>query len=186
LKIPNPFVLQDRSSLSNFEAMAILLKRFAYPIRLRELGQFFGRQFEYVSKVVNDLVDFLYEKYSSLFEWDQNRLHPECLERFCNKISEKGVPLEKVFGFIDGTVRPMCRPSKHQRKCYNGHKRVHALKFQSVTTPDGLIVHLFGPIEGRRHDCFLLQESQLGDRYVYHSIYFYFIFYLNIYFIIIF
>ena len=36
---------------------------------------------------------------------------------------------------------------------YKGHiKRVYALKYQSIVTPDGLIAHLYGPIEGRRED----------------------------------
>ena len=31
---------------------------------------------------------------------------------------------------------------------------LHAFHIQSVVTPNGLIAHLFGPIEGRRHDAF--------------------------------
>ena len=36
--------------------------------------------------------------------------------------------------------------------------------FQSVVAPNGLICHLFGPLEGRRHDAFynnMLRESGL-------------------------
>ena len=29
---------------------------------------------------------------------------------------------------------------------YNGHKRAHGLKFQSVVIPNGLIAHLYGPV----------------------------------------
>ena len=29
---------------------------------------------------------------------------------------------------------------------YNGHKRVHAIKWQSVNAAIGLIVHLYGPV----------------------------------------
>ena len=36
------------------------------------------------------------------------------------------------WGFIDGAVRPICRPGENQRVVYNGHKRVHALKYQSI------------------------------------------------------
>ncbi|ETV76858.1 hypothetical protein H257_09294 [Aphanomyces astaci] len=46
---------------------------------------------------------------------------------------------------------------------YNGHKRKHAIKFQSVVTPDGLISHGFGPGEGRRHDLTLLRKSCLEN-----------------------
>ncbi|XP_022806314.1 uncharacterized protein LOC111343414 [Stylophora pistillata] len=46
---------------------------------------------------------------------------------------------------------------------FNGHKRVHSLKFQSVTLPNGLIANLFGPVEGRRHDAGILADSKLLD-----------------------
>ena len=35
------------------------------------------------------------------------------------------------------------------------------ISFQSVSMPNGLIAHMFGPIEGRRHDAFILTESCL-------------------------
>lgn len=60
--------------------------------------------------------------------------------------------LSHVWGFIDGTVRPIPRPIQCQRLFYSGHKRVHVLKFQTVISPFGIVVHLFGPVEGRRHD----------------------------------
>ena len=46
---------------------------------------------------------------------------------------------------------------------YNGYKRVHALKFQSVALPNGLIGNLYGPVEGRRHDAGMLKDSGLLD-----------------------
>ena len=44
-----------------------------------------------------------------------------------------------VGDFIDGTTRKICRPEKDQKVMYNGHKRGHAFKYQSVTAPNGLI-----------------------------------------------
>ena len=51
------------------------------------------------------------------------------------------------------------RPTRDQRLYYNGHKRKHAIKFQGVVTPDGIVVDLFGPELGARHDVHLLNES---------------------------
>ena len=61
-------------------------------------------------------------------------------------------PLENGFGFVDGTVRSIAHPTKNQGVMYNGHKRVHAIKVQSVVTPNGLNANLSGPFEGKRHD----------------------------------
>ena len=66
-----------------------------------------------------------------------------------------------VWGFIHGTVRACCRPHVAQRLLYNGHKRHHALKYQAVSTANGLVANLYGPIEGNRHDCALLATSGL-------------------------
>jgi nuclease HARBI1 len=57
-------------------------------------------------------------------------------------------------GFIDGTVIGITRHGDNvlQRSAYNDHKRKHALKFQALVAPDGIILHAAGPLEGRRRD----------------------------------
>lgn len=109
-------------------------------------------------------MDFLFERYGKLLKFDASRLTSLKLQEFAAAIHAKGGALDNCFGFIDGTVRPISRPTINQRTAYNGHKRTHALKFQSVTTPDGMIVDMYGPVEGRRHDCYLLRKSQLLER----------------------
>lgn len=56
-------------------------------------------------------------------------------------------------GIIDGTLVGVSRPARCQSQLvmYNGHRRKHVLKFQGLTTADGIIVHIYGPIEGHRH-----------------------------------
>ena len=49
------------------------------------------------------------------------------------------------------------------RNLYNGHKNVHAIKFQSVVAPNGLVANLYGPVEGKRHDSGILAMSGLLD-----------------------
>ncbi len=69
---------------------------------------------------------------------------------------KSGLSLDCV-GFIDGTVRPICRPSRDQDRVYNGWKCVHALKHQSVMFVDGMIYDLIGPFLGIRHDSKMLR-----------------------------
>ena len=68
------------------------------------------------------------------------------LQRYADAISGQGAPLDNCFGFVDGTVRPISRPDERQRIVYNGHKRVHALKFQSLSLPNRLIGNSYGPV----------------------------------------
>ena len=58
-------------------------------------------------------------------------------------------------------MRSICRPTINQRSFFNGHKRTHAIKFQSVVVPDGLVMHLSGPYPGLMHDAAMLRFSGL-------------------------
>ena len=71
--------------------------------------------------------------------WNRTILNPLELEKYAEAVFNQGAPLSNSFGFVDGTVRPITRPGENQRLLYNGHKRVHGLKFQSVVLPNGLI-----------------------------------------------
>lgn len=83
------------------------------------------------------------------------------IDFFCEAVTAKGSALPRCWGFLDGTVRKICRPWRRQRLYYNGWKCVHALKYQAVDTPDGIIRQLWGPMVGRRHDVTLLGLSGL-------------------------
>ena len=61
-------------------------------------------------------------------------------------------------GFVDGTIRPVCKPKHNQRAVYNGHKRVHALRFQSVVAANETIANLLGLL---RVEDFIIKISDL-------------------------
>ena len=78
---------------------------------------------------------------------------PNQIQTYADAVRNKGAALHNCFGFIDGTVRPIARPEEHQRTVYNGHKRVHGLKFQSLALPNGIIANMFSPISNQRVFC---------------------------------
>ena len=101
--------------------------------------------------VANQMTDLIFNQFTHhLRDLDQPWLAPACLQRYANAVHAKGAALDNCWGFIDGTVRPICRPKRNQRVVYNGHKRVHARKFQSAVAPNGMIANLFGPVEGKK------------------------------------
>ena len=107
----------------------------------------FGRSISELCYITNKMVDILHNKYGHLLtSFEQAWLDPCMLKRYADAIHDKGAALDNCWGFIDGTVRPICRPQMNQKTVYNGHKRVHALKFQSVVASNGLIANLFGPV----------------------------------------
>ena len=121
---------------SGLEGLCILLRIMAYPCRFSDLVPRFGMPVPELSIICNQVTDFIFETHGQkINQWNDFLLNPATLA--------KGPALDNSFAFIDGTVRPICRPDQHQRQVYNGHKRVHALKFQSVTLPNGIIANLY-------------------------------------------
>ena len=53
------------------------------------------------------------------------------------------------------------RPGRYQGILYNGHKRAHCVKWQGTMLPNGIMPMSFGPINGRHHDAFMLDESRV-------------------------
>ena len=160
LRIPDRFVCPQGTVCSGMEGLCILLKRLNYPCRYSDMIRGFARPVPELCMLTNTVLDWVYATHGErLTSWNQPFLSRECLESYARTISEKGAPLTNCFGFVDGTVRQICRPGKNQRVVYNGHKRVHALKFQAVALPNGIVANLFGPVEGRRHDAGILTDS---------------------------
>ena len=72
---------------------------------------------------------------------------------YARAVREKVYALGHCVGFIDGTLIGIERPGDDEilrSLAYNRPKRKHAMKFQGVTSPFGLALHLSGPLEGRR------------------------------------
>jgi hypothetical protein len=94
--------------------------------------QQFGRSVPEISLILTEVTNYIVGTHGHLLsDLDQPRLQPANLESYAEAIHQKGAALNNCWGFIDGTVRPICRPGEHQRIMYNGHKRVHAVNFQS-------------------------------------------------------
>ncbi|KAE8993759.1 hypothetical protein PR003_g20869 [Phytophthora rubi] len=160
-ELPDPFPTPQRYQVSALEVLCIFLRRMAYPARLEDLEDLFGRDSTAISSISDGVLDFLYQSFSHLLLFDDRRLTDGTLSAYATAIYKKGAPLRTCVRFIGGTVRGMCRPKKNQKYVYNGHKRKHALKYQSVLAPDGIIIHLSEPFPGTRHDAFILQQSRL-------------------------
>ena len=147
LGLPESFVCHQRTRADKIEGLCMVLKRLAYPCRYSDLIHRFGRAVPELSMITNAVEEFIYQNHHHrLTQWNATLLSPRKLQQYADAVAVKGSPLKNCFGFIDGTVRTISRPGENQKIVYNGHKRLHALKFQSVTLPDWLIAHLFGPV----------------------------------------
>ena len=147
LQIPPSFKLNQGSIVDGMEGLCMLLRRLAYPCRFGDMVSRFGSPVPVLSMATNHVIDFIYNTHGHrITRWNNLLLNPPALEMYARLVHDKGAALQNCFGFVDGTVRPIARPDQHQRVMYNGHKRVHAIKFQSLVLPNGLIANLYGPV----------------------------------------
>ncbi|CAB1109359.1 unnamed protein product [Ectocarpus sp. CCAP 1310/34] len=141
--------------------LAVTLWRFSAPTTLLRDRLFWGMGETLVCEVFNVTIEAIYDRWGHLVrDLQVDAILPK-IGDFCEAISSRGSPLPRCWGFLDGTIRKICRPGRWQRMYYNGWKRPHALKYQAVDSPDGIIRQLWGPALGRRHDVALLGESDL-------------------------
>ena len=147
LQIPQYFVCDQGTVCEGTEGVCMILKRYSFPCRYSDMIPIFGRPVPELCMICNTVTDWIYAHHGHrITQWNRTILNPLELEKYAEAVFNKGAPLSNCFGFVDGTVRPITRPGENQRLLYNGHKRVHGLKFQSVVLPNGLIAHLYGPV----------------------------------------
>lgn len=68
-----------------------------------------------------------------------------------------------VVGSVDGTMQTISRPTWKQRQWYTAFKHTHAIKYQAVTLPNGIIGDIFGPERAPMHDSTLFSQSGMRD-----------------------
>lgn len=161
LELPAKVIAGNGVCEDRVTALAMLLRRLAYPARSSDVEMMFGWERSRFTRIWQTTASLIYHRWRHLLRFDPTRLTPSKLQQYAKAISTKCGFEVPVWGFIDGTLRKVARPLLNQRILYNGWKRIHALKWHSVITPDGLHAHVFGPVEGRRHDETLYKESGL-------------------------
>jgi len=158
---PKVVKTRARDSCPLHEAMCMLCMKYAWPTRLGSMVKVFGCSVSKMSRVVSAMRRLLYNAFVHALNHPGDLTLRE-LQRFSAAIEAKsGIGGRFIFGFVDGTVRSIPKPSHLQSAVYNGKDRVHALKYQSVVTPDGMLHQLAGPWAGARHDMHMLRQSAL-------------------------
>ena len=118
LDFPNEITCHFYNDLTvnTTEALCVVLNRLAYPCRYVDMVPIFGRSIPQLSMIFNQTVDLIDSNHGHrLRDMNQNWLNPQSLRAFADSVHTKGAALDNVRGFLDGTVRPCCRPRINQR-----------------------------------------------------------------------
>ena len=150
LEIPDLLRTYNRLAVDGIKALCIFLRRFAYLCRYSNFIVRFGRAVPGYSIISSKVMDRIYNRFSYLLEdFNLPFLTPTKLEEYCRAIKRKGAALDNCFGFIDGTIRPICRPTVNQRMLYNGVGKMYLI-FALLTNAK---ICLYGNITSQYFDC---------------------------------
>ena len=102
-----------------------------------------GRLVPELSMISNQVTDWICNtNRRKVSPWNYGVLNPPLIATYEDADNSKGAALDNCFCFIDKTVWPISWPMSNQWVVYNGHKRMHAFKFQAVTLPNRLIANM--------------------------------------------
>ena len=108
---PSGFTCCNGTKAFSIDALCLFLRRHCYPCRYVDLVPLFGRSIPELCLINNTFVDFIYRRWGHLLTTiNQPWLSPINLQEFANIVHDKGTALENCWGFVDGTVVPVCRP----------------------------------------------------------------------------
>lgn len=109
LRLPERILTKNRDVATRKEALAIVLRRLAYPSRWCDLVPLFGRQVGPLSSLFNTTVGLIHRQWhANLESFDTTRLRDRVVA-FAARLRLMGCPLPNIFAFIDGTLRPIAR-----------------------------------------------------------------------------
>ncbi|SCU81144.1 LAFA_0C02960g1_1 [Lachancea sp. 'fantastica'] len=171
LKIPNNVA---NFALTPDESFFIFLVRLRNGCNYSALSGLCNREISTISKVVSFLTCYLYHIVKPKLAVTSATWLPDRLTDIDRALVEANKSIEdpKVVAFIGGTHMKIARPYNNTQHgygvapnaVYSGHKRTHILKYQAVTTPDGICVDLAGPSVGSQYDSFMFMYSGLYDK----------------------
>ena len=124
LDLPNEITCHFYSDLvvDSTEALCIVLSRLAYPCCYVDMIPLFGSRVLQFSTIFNQTIDLIDSSHNHrLSNLNQSLLRPR-LKAFANSVHRKAATLDNVWGFIDGTVQPCCRPKVNNEYCTMGTK----------------------------------------------------------------
>lgn len=131
---------RSRNRRDSIAACYVVLRNLSTPCRWYDLETTFGIRSSKIGESFWEQVELFIHFSGHLVT--TSRMDLQCI------YSGETFPLPHCLGFIDCPKIQICRPfglGSPQRNCYSVHKRMHCLVYQTLTTPDGLIFHLYGP-----------------------------------------
>ena len=101
LQIPEVVICNQRSIADGTEALCMLLKRLAYPVRYSDMVPRFARPVPVLSMITNEVLDHVYRAHQHrICQWYPEVMNPLPLQTYADAVANKGAPLQTVLDLL--------------------------------------------------------------------------------------
>ncbi|DBA00147.1 TPA: hypothetical protein N0F65_000470 [Lagenidium giganteum] len=150
LRLPEHIITSERDHVLSVQALALVCRRLAEPIRWSTLESEFRRSGPSLCRLFYCTVGMLYANHRRRIFFNVGLVTAR-MHEYCDAVRRKGSPLTTCWGFIDGTKQFISRPGPRSH--------VTNENLQRAVFNDGMCASLYGPLEGRKHDSTMLTTS---------------------------
>jgi len=165
LKLPDQIIVGHRYTASSLEAILVVLRYLAFPVRYVDLSGMFDISVEHTQNIVSTVTSWIhYRVYPVLSSFINMTIFTEarCLS-WSSCFREKSPMFADIIGIIDGSCFSITRPTECQRDFYCGHHSEHSYKVMFIVYPCGLIQYM-GPWKGKQHDAKCLDDLDIQNK----------------------
>ena len=121
LGLPNTIVTPSRYIFTKEEAFFLLCCWFSWPNGLKTLELLSGYSSSMISECVNWMSKFIHNNWDFVLQdFSSNLLSSNWLSQFSNAVNRRTNALTNCWGFLDCTIREICRPVVWQQALYSG------------------------------------------------------------------
>lgn len=175
-ELPENVYLNNGCMVSAQIVLMVALFKFHFPENYNDMENLFGYEYTLCSRIFNFFLNFMIENWGYLLlnnfqYWKQSFPH------FARAIQQRKLQLgvddpfsemesyanSEIIGFLDATYFFFCQPDNQllQQSVYTGYKKQFGVKFQVAVLPNGMKLHVHYAESARRHDSFILSQSNL-------------------------
>ena len=159
LRIPRKVRTPSGCVYNGLYAMLVMLRRLGTAGTVNDFMHTFGIGEARVSELFNHMIKQTIRRWGHLLT-DCRPFRPH-FKKYARAIRRSGATVKRCVGFVDGNDLPIAKPSKFERYTFSGKSRMHLLKHQGFVSPNGMIMHFFGPCAGSITDSTMLGKSRL-------------------------
>ncbi|KAI3650510.1 hypothetical protein MP228_003991 [Amoeboaphelidium protococcarum] len=167
MDMPPVFKIRNFQKIDSRTALCITLQRLADSGRLLSGQTAWQIHYTDISKVFVHVIEWIYARIRHKVKWDLQIMQPVRLSRYAQSMRAHGSPLQYCWGFYDGSLQEIARPSGPnvlQKAFYNGRHHGHGVNLQIISAPDGMIASVAGPYIGKAHDANMWNRFRTKER----------------------